>query len=101
MTGRNACPTGRAAFLTPLSGGSGLAGFMTETTPGARNPGGRFVSWPDGTRCYSESELTTSLPWVVLTAIQVLMLIEFLKNRTLPSHIVAFTPPGWKLRAPR
>jgi hypothetical protein len=36
-----------------------------------------------------------SPPWELPAAIQVRRLIEFLKNRTLPSHIAAFTPPEW------
>src|SRR3954452_12822245 len=36
----------------------------------------------------------------VLIDRQVAMLIESRTNRTLPSHIDAFTPPVWKLRAP-
>src|SRR6185437_368826 len=41
----------------------------------------------------------TSPPWVVLSARQVKRLIEFLTNRTLPSHIPVLTPPGWRPRA--
>jgi hypothetical protein len=43
----------------------------------------------------SESELMTSPPCEDPTAIQEVRLIEFLKNLTLPSHMAAFTPPGW------
>jgi hypothetical protein len=41
-----------------------------------------------------------SPPLVVLRAIQVKRLTEFLMNRTLPSHIEELTPPEWWLRAP-
>jgi hypothetical protein len=46
-------------------------------------------------RAQKASALITSPPWLVPAAIQVRMLMEFLTNRTLPSHIVAFTPPEW------
>ena len=41
----------------------------------------------------ARSALMTSSPWLVPAAIHVRMLTEFLMNRTLPSHIEAFTPP--------
>jgi hypothetical protein len=46
------------------------------------------------------SALTTSPPWVLLSALQVARLIEFLTNFTEPSPKTTFTPPGCRLRAP-
>src|SRR5262249_26806118 len=41
----------------------------------------------------------TSPPAIEPIAIQVCAAMEFRQNRMLPSHMAAFTPPGWRLRA--
>jgi hypothetical protein len=46
-------------------------------------------------RDHNESAEMTSPPLAVLSPRQVLMLMVFLKNLTLPSHIAALTPPEW------
>ena len=52
-----------------------------------------------GDRLYSEFASMTSMPIEVLSARQVLTLIVFLKNLTLPSQLAALTPPLCQLRA--
>lgn len=69
--------------------------YLAPTRPGCGSRRGLRMSNPD----HMASELTTSPPWVVLVARQIGRLTEFLTNRTLPSHITALSPPGWRLRA--
>jgi hypothetical protein len=52
------------------------------------------------TRPQYESELITSPPLRVPRPHQMFWAIELLTNRTLPSAIATFTPPGWELEAP-
>src|SRR5437762_11882482 len=67
-----------------------------------RGKKGAAARGPRPLRAHAPASLGSNVwpPWLVLIARQVLMLIESRINRTLPSHIDAFTPPVWKLRAP-